>query len=307
MEKLRGIFQEKPRARSANREEWKKLRTMQSGMNEINVFMPEQTICWVVGVRIRRRHKRRNWNGFICRLRHVSIECRGWRECPLGREARSEKKQSRCQETDSCGWQIGCNDGKNDEDLRSIWWSTISWGLRMIRKLLCFSEQLKDLKSLHTSTFQLIFAWMPVATFLQIVSWHSGGGRETRQSSCATQPSRCGIDGAAEMRKRMGDATSSDVTRSVTPVSVILWKVVDVFRNWMQGAQNSQLRRRELSYGKREEKKNQHHKCVKNRFLNWEMSASCAAQCCHCYFFCSRRLTLIIGQPDELANKHKTT
>lgn len=42
------------------------------------------------------------------------------------------------------------------------------------------------------------------------------------QSSLVAQPSRCGIDGAAEMRKRMGDATRSDVTKSVTPVNVIL-------------------------------------------------------------------------------------
>lgn len=42
------------------------------------------------------------------------------------------------------------------------------------------------------------------------------------QSSAVGQPSRCGIDGAAEIRKSIGDATSSDVTRRVTPVNVIL-------------------------------------------------------------------------------------
>lgn len=72
------------------------------------------------------------------------------------------------------------------------------------------------------------------------------------QSSCVVQPSRCGIEGAAEMRKRIGDATSSEVTKRVTPVRVILWNVVDVFRNCMQGPQNNQLRTRELSYNGRE-------------------------------------------------------
>lgn len=130
-------------------------------------------------------------------------------------------------------------------DLRNIWWSVISWGLLMTRKL-CWVEQLKDLKSLHRSAFQLTIDWMLAATFLQICSWHSGGGRLAMQSSCA-QPSRCGIEGAAEMRKRMGDATRSDVTSSVTPVRVILWNVVDVLRNWMQGPQNNQFTSRALS------------------------------------------------------------
>lgn len=139
-------------------------------------------------------------------------------------------------------------------NLRNIWWSAISWGLFIIRKLLCWVEQLKALKSLHTSLFQLIFDWMLAATVLQIVSWHSGGGRFTMQSSFVAQPSRCGIDGAAEMRKRIGDATSSDVTKRVTPVSVILWNVVDVFRNCMQGPQNSQLSSLELSCKKKNKK-----------------------------------------------------
>lgn len=71
------------------------------------------------------------------------------------------------------------------------------------------------------------------------------------QSSCATQPSRCGIDGAAEMRNRIGEATRSDVTSRVTPVSVILWNVVEVFRNLMQGPQNSQFSNLVLSYKKK--------------------------------------------------------
>lgn len=124
----------------------------------------------------------------------------------------------------------------------------MSCGLFTIRKLFCWFEQLNDLKSLQTSIFQLILACMLAATFLQICSWHSGGGRLTMQSSCVVQPSRCGIDGAAEMRKRIGDATRSDVTKRVTPVNVILWNVLDVFKNWMHGPQNSQLKSRVLSY-----------------------------------------------------------
>jgi hypothetical protein len=67
--------------------------------------------------------------------------------------------------------------------------------------------------------------------------------------SCDTHPSpRWGIEGAAEMRKSMGEATSREVTSNVTPVRVILWKVVDVLRNVMQGAQKSQLISRALNY-----------------------------------------------------------
>lgn len=92
----------------------------------------------------------------------------------------------------------------------------------MTRKLVCWLEQLNDLKSLQTSALQLILPCILAATILHIGSLHSGGGRLTMQSSFVAQPSRCGIDGAAEIRKRMGEATRSDVTRSVTPVSVIL-------------------------------------------------------------------------------------
>lgn len=87
------------------------------------------------------------------------------------------------------------------------------------------------------------------ATFLHTSSWHSTGGMSTMQSLvCVTHPSRWGSEGAAEIRNRMGDATSNDVTSKVIPVNVILWKVVDVLRNVMHGPQKSQLSSRLLSW-----------------------------------------------------------
>jgi hypothetical protein len=96
----------------------------------------------------------------------------------------------------------------------------------MARTLFCWLEQLNDLKSLHTSIFQLILDCILAAAVLHTASVHSGGGTGwTAQPSWDEQPLSprwWGIEGAAEMRKRIGDATSKDVTMSVTPVSVIL-------------------------------------------------------------------------------------
>lgn len=132
----------------------------------------------------------------------------------------------------------------NGSNLRSIWLSAISCGLLIALKLFCWFEQLNDLKSLQTSIFQLIFAWILAAAFLQITSVHSAGGTWWIPHSSWEHPSRLwGIDGAADIRKRIGDATRREVTINVTPVSVILWNVVDVFRNFMQGPQKIQLRR----------------------------------------------------------------
>lgn len=186
---------------------------------------------------------------------------------------RRTKKQFQCQnfkvvvKTNWIQWRRKWGRSRSRKlSLRNIWWSVISCGLFIILKLPCWVEQLNDLKSLQTSVFQLIFDCMLVATVLQIASWHSGGGRFTTQSSCVAQPSRWGIEGAAEMRKRIGDATSSDVTRSVTPVSVILWNVVDVFRNCMHGPQNSQLSSRVLSC-KRIKWKTGFDNSIQNSFL----------------------------------------
>lgn len=132
----------------------------------------------------------------------------------------------------------------------------------MALKLFCWFEQLNDLKSLQTSIFQLIFAWMLAAAFLHTDSVHSiiGAGWDTHSSF--EQPSRLwGIEGAADMRKSIGEATSREVTMSVTPVRVILWNVVDVLRNWMHGPQNSQLRRCVPSW---KDKKNQ--ECQRLKF-----------------------------------------
>lgn len=132
----------------------------------------------------------------------------------------------------------------NGSNLRSIWLSAISWGLLIALKLFCWFEQLNDLKSLHTSIFQLIFAWILAAAFLHTISVHSTGGAGWIGHSSCEQASRLwGIEGAADMRKSIGEATRREVTINVIPVRVILWKVVDVFRNCMHGPQNSQLRK----------------------------------------------------------------
>lgn len=79
-----------------------------------------------------------------------------------------------------------------------------------------------------------------MAAALQIGSEHSGGGAGVgwQSSSSVTWQSLGNCEGAAEMRKRMGEATRRDVTRSVAAVMAILCTAEEP-RSQMHGAQQT--------------------------------------------------------------------
>lgn len=126
--------------------------------------------------------------------------------------------------------------------LRCIRTSTPSCALLIAFRLPFVVAQLKFLKSTHGSTFQCIRACMLIVAIRHASELHSGAGeRVGKQLKSVFELQSFGsCDGAVLNKNRTGEATNSDVTRSVAAVRAILCTVADV-RSHTQGMQHIQL------------------------------------------------------------------
>lgn len=104
--------------------------------------------------------------------------------------------------------------------------STPSCTLLIVLALPLVEPQLKLVKSLHGSTFQLDRANMLIVACRQVSVVHSGVAAterdDTQLTSLFVLQSLGSCDGAVLNKNRTGDATKSDVTNNVAVVNAIL-------------------------------------------------------------------------------------